>query len=392
MHPSFVRHVHAMRILHAIRLSPGITQRQLGEVCQTDKSTVSAIVKSFEDAGLLERMTPAQSHRRGRPSEGLAISSDWGLLAGVHLNLDETRFVLAGLDGKPLTALVMPTPEPEGLDSFVRNGVRALVAAVGRNEADVRAVGVSVPGLVTQQGELSQSPNLTWRGVNLRTILERTIDQPLFIDNDSNGATLAEDFFARSLDAGDFVFIQSGSGVGGGIFVDGMLHRGAMGFAGEIGHMKIVPDGRPCRCGGAGCLDTYTSDISVVERAREAGLNVKNTAEVAELAAAGNSVVRNLLERNGRYLGFGLANVVNLLNPREIVLGGGYARLSEYLLPSTERAMHENVIPALIGTCKLSVSPISGQETPLDGIAIALDGCTNAAESGLSFWRSELRT
>jgi len=391
MHPSFVRHVHAMRILHAIRLAPGITQRRIAEVCGTDKSTVSTIVKSFEEAGLVIRAQPEQSQGRGRPSEGLSISAQWGLLVGVNLNLDETRFVIAGLDGKPLTMLVMPTPEPDGLGAFVRNGIRALAAAVDRDQADIRAVGVSVPGLVNQRGELAQSPNLAWRGVNLRDVLEQTVTQPLFIDNDSNGATLAEDLFARTLDAGDFVFIQSGSGVGGGIFVDGMLHRGAMGFAGEIGHMKIVPDGRPCRCGGSGCLDAYTSDISLLARAREAGLTVRTVGEIADLATHGNAAALALLERNGQHLGFGLAAVVSLLNPREIVLGGGYARLSAHILPAAEKALRDNVLPALVGTCRITVSPISGGDTPLDGIAIALDGCTNAAESGLSFWRSELR-
>jgi predicted NBD/HSP70 family sugar kinase len=386
MHPSVVRQIHASRIFHAVRLYPFMSQREIAERSGADKSTVSAIVREFEATGLVER-TRGPGSGPGRPGERISLSPRGGLLIGVHPRPSEIRFVAAGLDGNPLGTLSRPMPPAAAdLPEAAACGIHELTNDIGRRPADIRAIGVSISGLVDTDGHLAQSPNLGWRDVPLRRILRQAIKHPLYIGNNSNSAAIAEQMFGHGTETDNFLYVESGSGVGGGLILDGSLYRGAVGYSGEIGHTKVVPGGRPCRCGSSGCLSAYVADHAILRHLQEEGVDVHTPSEILARAEAGNGVALAALEDAGTHLGVALANLVNLLNPPLIVVGGGLARFAPHMMPSMRRSLHAMSMPAPLSACSIEVSAVSLEPIPRGGVALALEGCTSLAASEDTPW------
>jgi predicted NBD/HSP70 family sugar kinase len=386
MHPSVVRQIHASRIFHTVRLNPYLSQREIAAKAGADKSTVSAIIRDFESMGLIER-TRQSPDRPGRPGERIALSARSGLLIGVHPRPSEIRIVAAGLDGNPIGTLALPmTKAPEELAKQASLGIDRLIAQIGRERRDILGVGVSISGVVTLDGHLAQSPNLGWSDVPLRSLLRETIKLPLYVGNNSNSAAIAEQMFGHGAKSVDFLYVESGSGVGGGLILDGVLYRGAVGYAGEIGHMKVVPNGRMCRCGGRGCLSGYVADHAVLNHIRQMGMPVGSPAQILDLAAAGDLEILDVIAEAGGLLGLALANLVNLFNPPLIVIGGGLARFSPYMMGSVKRSLKANALPAVLSECAIEISSVSLEAIPRGGIALALEGCTSFHASDATPW------
>ncbi|NTZ64157.1 ROK family transcriptional regulator [Agrobacterium tumefaciens] len=386
MHPSVVRQHHASRIFHTIRLNPDLSQREIADLAEVDKSTVSTILKDFEDAGLIVRSQRKAGGGRGRPGDGISIAGFGGLFIGIHPVPWEIHFVVAGLDGVPVGSITRPMPHHSELAAHLNKGIDELVASISRSRADVRAVGISVLGLLTTDGYWAHSPNFGWRDIPLRKVLEEQIQLPLFIDNSANADALAEHMFGAAIRSDNFIYVSSESGVGSGIFLDGSLYRGSGGFAGEFGHTKVVPNGRLCRCGNEGCVSAYVSDFALHQRTREAGIEVKCIEEVAQAAADGDPQVIEIVTDAGTKLGLGLSNMVNMFNPSLIVLGGGLLRFRAIMHPFVQRSLDEMSLPAVIEQVTLQYSALSPSDTPRGGLALALEGCTIVIGNHNSLW------
>jgi glucokinase len=193
----------------------------------------------------------------------------------------------------------------------------------------VTGVGIGVPGTVdAERGvvgvDVHYAPELA--GVPLAERLGRRVRAPVFVDNDVNALALAEWMFGAGRGARSLVVLALGTGVGGGIILDGRLHRGAAGFGGELGHVPIDFDGRPCICGGRGCLKTYVSGTDIALRAGERFGRPTDAAEVFRLAASGEATAEAIVEEVCRALGAGLAVIVNGLNPERLLLAGSVAK------------------------------------------------------------------
>jgi predicted NBD/HSP70 family sugar kinase len=379
MHASTVRHIHASRIFHAIRLKPLISQRELSQESGFDKSTVSAVVKQFEARGLVERDPRLGVGRPGRPSEGLRITGHDRMLLGIHLRPGELTLGAAALDGRLLgTRRVLLPDTAEGLPATLRQGLGELLAELGRNEDGILSAGVVLPGLVGRDGNLAQSPNLGWSDVRLRAMLTDVLSCPFQIENSTNTTALAEYLFGAAVDQPDFVYLESGSGVGAGIFLGGELMRGTSGYGGEVGHMKIVPDGRLCRCGASGCLSAYVSNYSILQRLAQRGLPLADAAALVREAGGGHPEMQPVLTEAGWHLGQGIANIINIFNPPLILLGGGLAALFPQLRPSMEASVARLALAAPRAACRIDIARLVAAEAPWGGLALALEGCTSA--------------
>lgn len=379
MHPSAVRHLHASRLFHAIRLQPLISQRELTQQSGFDKSTVSAVIKQFEARGLVERDPRSGEGRPGRPSEGLRITGHDRMLLGIHLRPGELTLGAAALDGQLLGTKRVPLPDAaKDFPAALRQGLGALLAELERSEDGILSAGIVLPGLVGRDGNLAQSPNLGWSDVRLRAMLSETLSCPFQIENSTNTAALAEYLFGAAADQPDFVYLESGSGVGAGIFLRGDLMRGTSGYGGEVGHMKIVPDGRLCRCGASGCLSAYVSNYSILQRLAQRGLPLPDAAALLQEAASGHPVMQSVLDEAGWHLGQGIANIINIFNPPLILLGGGLAALYPHLQPSMEAAVARLALAAARAGCRIATARLVADEAPWGGLALALEGCTSA--------------
>jgi predicted NBD/HSP70 family sugar kinase len=375
--PSVFHRYRANEIFHRIRLEPGISQRDIVARTGFDKSTVSAIISRFDELGLTVREQNRPGNGRGRPTEGLSISPDCGLLVGVQIEADELVFVAAGLDGVPIVARRQAfSGTLDGVETLVAAGVDEIVEACER-KGPTLGVGVSVPGLLSDEGTLLHAPVFGWRDVPVFELLSRTVRAPLYVGNDGKAAALAEHMFGSCIGFDDFIYLFSGSGVGGALFLDGKMYRGSQGLAGELGHVKVIPQGRLCSCGASGCLSAYLSEPSLAaEIGQLSGMAVASFDDILQRAEAGDPIVIEVLDRTAEVLGSAVSSLINVFNPPLVVLGGDMSRAERFLRPAVDRALRRLAHPNIYAHSRVIFSELSALKPYLGGIALALDGVT----------------
>jgi glucokinase len=249
---------------------------------------------------------------------------------------------------------------PEQALSRMKEAARRVINEAGVTP-DVIGIGCGGP-LDRKSGTLYTVPNLPgWEGICLTREFGDEFGVPAFLENDANAAAMGEHLFGAGKGVDDFVFLIVGTGIGGGIIANGRIYRGFGDNAGEIGHHKIIPEGPLCPCGDRGCLEALASGTSIARIAREQ-LDQKPetllwqwisspeevTAElVARAAGQGDSFASSIWQECMYHLGIGVANVVNILNPRLVILGGGVTKAGELLFEPVRRIVRERAMPAL---------------------------------------------
>lgn len=374
VNPALIRALNTARVFHAVRKHPGASQRRLAEITELDKSTISAIVARLVADGLLSR-TPTTSGRRGRPEVALYVSREGGSLIGARLEPGSVRLVAATLTGEPVATLERPAADdPAGaLDDLVQ-GVRDLLAQGSHLPGKVRAVGVVVPALFDEHGALALAPNLGWSDVPMLTKLRDVLPMPVYVDNDTTAAGLAESLFGSCGGVRDFLFIAGHSGIGGALYLGGRLYRGHSGFAGEVGHVRVRPGGRACACGGRGCLEAYVSEAALLRAAHAEGLAVIDLAGLASAHQEGREAAEAVLAEAGEALGDACAMLINVLNPERIVLGGTIAYVADRMLPTVERRLAVAALEPPRSRCRVTMSSFGAEAATMGGVALALEG------------------
>jgi glucokinase len=263
--------------------------------------------------------------------------------------------IAGGVVDESGTILVTARREsPAGDREAIRKTIEDLVAEF-RGQFNVEAVGVGAPGFVdVRRTTVLFAPNLAWRDEPLRYELETRLGLPVVVENDANAAAWAEFRFGAGAGFADLLLVTVGTGVGGGIVLDGKLHRGGFGVAGEIGHMRVVPEGLPCGCGQRGCWEQYASGKALVREARrlaETGdpkakrlveraggdLDAITGPMITEAALEGDGFAIQRLEALARWLGEGVALLAAVLDPQVVVIGGGVSEAGGLLLEPARR-------------------------------------------------------
>jgi glucokinase len=276
----------------------------------------------------------------------------------VGIDLGGTKLLSLTVDGDGSLSGERRIPTPEGEDALLD----AFAAAVQAHVADgtVDAIGVGAPGLVDRDGILLAAPNLPGvHGLAIRSELEKRVGLPVQVDNDATCAAWAERELGAGRGSDDVVVVTLGTGIGGGIVAAGRLYRGAHGFAGEFGHMKVDPDGPPCPCGLRGCWERYASGSALGRFGREAGeggraRRVVDLAggdfhdvrgeHVAAAAREGDSEALGLMDRFAWWVAQGLANLADAFDPETIVVGGGLLESADLFLDRTRELFPELVL------------------------------------------------
>lgn len=276
-------------------------------------------------------------------------SSPGSLTVGVDIGGTKVAAGVVTSDGSVVEQVRRDTPHRSTSPNVVEDAiVDAVTELVGRH--DVRAVGIGAAGFVdAARARILFAPHLSWRDEPLREVMTARLALPVVVENDANAAVWAEWRFGAGRGESHLVCVNLGTGIGGGILVDGELQRGRFGVAGEFGHMQVVPDGRRCECGNLGCWEQYASGNALAREARElaasgspvaanlldrAGGDVASISGLMVSAAGqdGDPTARELLERVGRWLGVGIANLAAALDPGTFVIGGGLSEAGELLI------------------------------------------------------------
>ena len=241
-------------------------------------------------------------------------------------------------DGTCLKTISVPTPQPANPKPVV-NAI-ALAAQQLNSDLSCRAIGLGVPGPTDNTRRIAKkSINLPgWDDVPVADWLEAATGLTTILENDANCAAIGEAWLGAGKEFRDFILLTLGTGVGGGIFLDGELFTGRCGAAGELGLITLNPDGFPCRSGNRGSLEQYASIGSILRRTG------KTPAEMGELAKAGDRLALEFWESYGKSLGAGLASLIYVLTPEAVIIGGGISASSQFFLPSTLSEIERRVV------------------------------------------------
>lgn len=207
------------------------------------------------------------------------------------------------------------------------------IADAGLAKEEISSIGLATPGSVDKDaGIITFANNLNFHHVPAREILQQWFSCPVYLDNDANCAALGEALAGSGRGVNSFIAVTLGTGVGGGIVIDGKIVNGCNDAAGEVGHFVIAVDGKPCNCGRRGCWESYSSATALIAQAKEAGLDVDGAKDVFDARDAGDERAAAVIETYLRYLAAGVANLVNIFQPDKICFGGGVAYQGEALL------------------------------------------------------------
>ncbi len=342
------------------------------------RGTVSSLVGELIELDLLrETGEDDRSGRVGRPAQTLELGGRV-VAIGLDVNVDYLAVCVEDLTGTVRYERRVHTDNRRSSPNLVLNRLarmaeKALDAIEAENLVPAGAA-VALPGLVeAQTGTLLRAPNLGWSEIPVADELAaRLPDLPVRADNEANLAALAEHWQGAARDLENFVSVFGEVGVGGGIFIDGKLFRGAHGYGGELGHITVDPEGPPCKCGSTGCLETYVGQEAIARRAGiavSAGGRTRNvTRELVRRAENGDPAVLRSLAEAGRYLGIGLASAVNLFDVGVVVLGGCFGPLAPWLADDVSTVLGERVLSSAWSGCEVRASEL-GEGAPVRGAA-----------------------
>ncbi|MDD2688562.1 MAG: ROK family protein [Candidatus Omnitrophica bacterium] len=290
-------------------------------------------------------------------------------LGGTNLKLG-----LLNLDFKIIHKEVLRTRKffrKESLISAIVTCVNTILEARGLKRSDILGIGLGLPGPVDEKnGIVHFFPNIPgWKEVRLKKILSKRLRLPIFLDNDANLMTLAEYKLGAARGFKNSLCITLGTGVGGGLIINGSLYRGSSNAAGEIGHVPINEEGARCNCGARGCLEAYIGNSRIIQEARRLFRRDISLEELSLLAKRHNRLALNTWSKVARRLGLALCGVVNLLNLDAIIIGGGVANAGEVLLDRVKKAINEQAMSVQAKQVKIFKAKL-GNDAGLIGAAI----------------------
>lgn len=313
------------------------------------------------------------------------------LVIGLDLGGTNSVFGVVDSKGEIIATTSIKTQAYPSVDQYVMESVKAvkqIAEQVGGMEK-IRAMGIGAPCGNYYKGTIEHAANLVWaKGiVPLANMFVNELGIPVVVTNDAKAAAMGEMKYGVAVGMNNFVELTLGTGVGSGIVANGQLIYGFDGFAGELGHMIVEPDGRPCGCGRKGCLETYCSATGVVRTAiamleesseatslRDIATDKLTSYEVYKAAMAGDTMAQEVFKQTGRRIGIACANIATFLSPEAFIFFGGLAQAGELLLRPIEKAYNENVLSLYKGKARFLMSGLDGAKAAILGAsAIAWD-------------------
>lgn len=378
-------------ILNKIRTDSPISRAQIAKDTKLTPPTVSSNVKALIEQGIVVESELGVS-QGGRKPTMLLINNDGFFVVGVDVGPQMINCVLTDLAGNIIVRtsneLHMSITNIEFLD-ILKNCIGMVLSNSSIQLDKVIGIGVAMHGVVEVDTGVSLfAPNLGLTNIPIKEELERVFDLEVKVENDARVMALGESWFGDHGKVDQMLAVNLGRGVGAGIVLDGKLFHGAQDIAGEIGHMTIDIHGELCECGNRGCLQTLTTGSAISKLAKQA-LSVDNqyegdlsllTAEkVYELACSGNEVCIAVLKNTGNTIGIGLTNLIHIINPSKIVLGGGVMKSSQFLVPAIDAAIEQRALTPMAKQTKVAVSKLGDDATIIGAIALILVGFFDVA-------------
>lgn len=387
---------HNLRAILLNLLEEGLVSRvELAEKLSLSNTTITNLASELLSLGIiLEEQVETKGKLRsvGRPRRMLRLIPSARFAIGVHIGVELFRVAITDLFANIVYSEIgtfdLSAPPEKVIDS-ITHSIEDAITQSGIDRERVLGVGVGASGLVNfERGINVLAPRLSWENVSIREMMERKLDLPVCVDNNVRTMALAEALFGDGRGIGVLAFVYGRIGVGSGIVVNGQIFRGSGAGAGEIGHSTIIPKGGDvCTCGNTGCLETLLSEPVWIEDIKSLVNGNPNSLVSAYLeqcherspiecifsaARDGDAEVRNYIEDRACYLGIALANLVNILNPEMIILGGMFSQGGDLILPIAEAKMRSKAFAGLGDNVKLKTTSFGWRAGVIGAASLAL--------------------
>ncbi|HEX2626011.1 MAG TPA: ROK family transcriptional regulator [Candidatus Limnocylindrales bacterium] len=369
-----VRRANLAAIVRELHLRGPQSRSELVARTGLTRTAIRALIGELVAGGILAEERGAPDGAPGRPSPLVRPRAHDVFVLALEIRVDSLAAALVGLGGEILAQSSIARPrEHLSVEAIVADlaELTATMLPPSEREAPI-AIGVAVAGVVRRDGGIVlMAPNLGWRDAPLAQRLAAALatHRPVFVANEADLGALAELRRGAARGADDLLFVSGEVGVGGGIVIDGQPLTGVAGFAGEVGHMPVNPAGRPCHCGSTGCWETEIGEQALLRLAgRPEDGGPDEVDRVLAAAADGAPQAVAAFEELGRWLGIGLAGLVNVLNPRVIVLGGLFARAYPFIDRALDRQLGRMALTGPRGLVRVAPAEL-GIDAPLVGAA-----------------------
>lgn len=378
------REINRQIALNLIRAHQPISRADLARLMNVRRGVASLLVSELLSESLIFEGAVGEAVGRGRRPTFLYIDSRQRCVVGVDIRKSRTYIMLTDLMGKQLGVVssFQTSKEIDVLTKELARRVRQVLAEFNEGAA-CEGVGVAVPGMVDPAlGRVLHAPTLGWRDVNLRDPLATALGIPIHIENSGKACALAQLWATRSdvVASGNSVFVSVSDGVGTGVVVNGEVMRGRHNTAGEFGHVPLNIDGPRCSCGATGCWEAYVSNLATLSRyfgrdltedgPRDAETVSFTVEDLIARARAGDAKALAAINSTARYLGLGLASIVNSVDPARIYIGGEITTAWSLIEPIVRSALRERTLTDFGGATEINIVP--AEEHPRLRGAVAL--------------------
>jgi len=375
-------------VFNMIWRSAPTSRADISRASGLNRTTVSSLVNELIAEGYVIEVGVGES-ALGRKPIMLQSNPDAGIIIGVELAVNCIRLIASDIMANVISRSELAIDPADGVDTIVETmlqAIKSMAASVPSTLWGLIGVGVGVPGLVrSSSGLLAFAPNLKWRNVPLKDIMVERLGVPVFVDNEANVGAMGERWFGAGVDVQNMVYLSVGIGLGVGIVINGELYHGSAGYAGEMGHFTIQPDGPECGCGNRGCWEALASESATIARVIQAIEEGRPTIlagrekhkltmdELVNACASGDEVARKALVDTGMYLGIGIAGLINTFNPDLVIVGSTVGCCSRLVLDEAEKEIRARGLTQLTKEVQVVQASLGPDSCAMGGISLVLN-------------------
>ena len=380
--PSLIRHINQARVLRLLKEQGNISRAELARSLNLTRSTLTYVTSELIEMGLIaEAGQSFVTQATGRPGTGLKLNPEGAFFLGAEIGAEGIHLVLINLEGLILYRETVPlrSKRPEAVCRDLVELVQGVWSDQLKGSDRLRGVGVTVSALVNTQGVIRIAPTLGWQQFDLKNALKSKLDVPVFVENDANGAALAELSFGRRIGQSDLCLLFLDIGVGAGMIFDRKIFRGSDGLAGEIGHLSLDP-AQNRQAEGKGFLENQLGRDALLAAYRRAGGEAKSLETFLRDLKRERPIAQKTLRAWGEWLTLAIRNLADLFNPKRVVLAGPLAELFPFVEGDVRRRLMERRFPT-VEELEVDVSSFGKDCSALGGAALVFDRIFSVPDS-----------
>ncbi|MCR1834816.1 ROK family transcriptional regulator [Oceanobacillus caeni] len=345
---NLVKQINKTIVFNTIKDKGPVSRAQISKDTGLNKATVSTMVSELLKESFVNEIGSGQSSG-GRKPVMLYFNQHAGYSIGIDLGVNYILGILTNFNGDIIekNMKTLNTLEIDEIINQIFLSIESLMKKAPESPYGIIGIGIGVPGQVDQHERILFAPNLNWKNIDLKKIVEDRFSIPTSIENEANAGATGEQLYGAGKDITNQIYVSIGIGIGTGIIINNRLYRGSSGISGEMGHFTIDTNGIKCSCGNRGCWELYASESALFKIAEKQDLASKNVEIDLDFllteAQKGNPKVLQLLNTLGENIGFGIINIINTFNPEVIIIGNRMAQFENWIMNPIKRVLEERL-------------------------------------------------